>query len=247
VAANRILGTLTLPAGATSSPVDPSGSRLTKPATYPVTPTLVDLHQFWTVPGAPGDVLSWIEAHPPAGAKLMMTGAATRGTTSEWAGFSFLAPRGGGAPSELLLITVTAARGGGTALRADGQVIWERLRPAWERIPAGARTVAVSERGLNGHRSGRWTVTEPGRVKRAASLLDRLPAAQPGAVACPVDWGPYVTLVFAAGWGERIATAVVDGSGCLGVKVWIRGHEAPGLRAKPELLGQLSSALGISL
>lgn len=248
-AAQRILGKLQLPPGATRSAGDPSGSKLASPATHPATPNLVDVHSFWRVPGDHFSVFDWIRQHPPAGSTLETQGGGgvNGAISSQWAGFSFLSPTWGGAPSEMLLLTVTAARGGGTAVRADAQVVWQFERPAAERIPAGVQSVSVSERGLNGHRSGRWTVTEPARVKRAASILDALPAGQPGPVACPADWGPYVTLTFASGRGEQVARAVVDGSGCLGVNLWIRGHSQPWLQGNASLVKQLSAALGISL
>lgn len=248
-AAQRILGKLQLPPGATRSAGDPSGSKLASPATHPATPNLVDLHSFWRAPGDHFSVFDWIRQHPPAGSTLAAQGGGevNGAITSQWAGFSFLSPSSGGAPSEMLLLTVTAARGGGTAVRADAQVVWLLERSPAERIPAGARTVAVSERGTNGHRSGRWTVTDAARVKRAVSIINALSADQPGGVACPADFGPYVTLVFTSGSGERLATALVDGSGCGIVNLYVRGRREHALQGAPNLLKQVSSALGISL
>jgi hypothetical protein len=245
--APSILEKVRLPRGAIRARTDPSGGALARPAVDPVTPNLVDLHRFWRVPGDAGQVFTWIEAHPPPGSKRTMTVTAVGGARVRSVGFSFVPPSWGGAPSETLLVTVAAARGGGSALRADAQVVWLRRRPATERIPAGVRSITVSEPGLHGQPSGRWTVADAARVRRAVSLIDGLPAAQPGVVACPNDTGRYITLAFGSRTGADLATAVVDGSGCLGVSLSIRGRQQHGLQGYPALVKQLSTALGVQL
>lgn len=245
--AERILGAAQLPANATRSSTDPSGSRLAKPGTYPLTPDLVDLHSFWRVPGDPQSVGNWIADHPPAGTKSSEAAETGRNGSivSAYKGFVLLGPVSGGAPSETLLFTLVAARGGGTAVRVDAQVVWLLERPASERIPRGVDAVTVDVRGATGfHRFA--LLAEPRKARRAAAILNRLPAAQPGPVACPNDSGPWVTLAFFKGH-TRLATARVDGSGCLGVNLWIRGRREHPLQGNSKLLGELSSALGISL
>jgi hypothetical protein len=246
--ANRILATLRLPPGARESPSDPSGSKLAKPGTYPATPDLVDLHQFWRVPGDLQSVFDWIESHPPPGS-AGQEGAATGnsgGIVSQYVGYSFLTPRWGGAPAETLLFTGVPARGGGSVVRVDAQVVWLLKRPASERIPGGVRAITVTERRSTGSPSGPWTVTDGARVQDAVAIVNRLPAAQPGPAACPNDSGPWVTLVFSTP-RKRLATAYVDGGGCLGVNLWIGGRREHALQGSPSLIRTLSSALGISL
>jgi hypothetical protein len=247
-AAQRVLGALKLPAGAMRTDGDPSGSVLAKPESRPGTPDLVDLHQFWRVPGDHFAVYDWIRAHAPAGSVLRLTGAeGVNGTiTAQYAGFSF----GGFAtewPSETLLVTVAAAKGGGTAVRADGQVVWVFERPPSERIPAGVHAVTISSRTLGGASRGPWMVTDRNRVRRIVELLDRLPAGQPGAFSCPADTGPSVTVTFDSVGGRRLATANADGSGCGFVSLWIRGRRQPFLEGGPGLIRQLGSLLGTSL
>lgn len=246
--AHRILATLRLPPGAQQSPSDPSGSKLAKPGTYPATPDLVDVHQFWRVPGDLQSVFDWIESHQPAGSAGQEGGATGNrgGIVSQYVGYSFLTPRRGGAPAETLLLTGVPARGGGTAVRVDAQVVWLLKRSASERIPGGARAITVTERRPTGSPSGPWAVTDGARVGDAVAIVNRLPAAQPGAVSCPNDSGPWVTLVFSAP-RKRLATAYVDGGGCLGVNLWIGGRREHALQGNPNLIKQLSSALGISL
>ena len=246
--AQRILAALRLPPGAQQSDSDPSGSKLAKPATYPATPDLVDLHQFWRVPGDLRSVFDWIESHPPAGSAGQEGGAMGNrgGIVAQYVGYSFLPPRRGGAPAETLLFTGVRARGGGAAVRVDAQVVWLLKRPASERIPGGVRSITVTERRSTGSPSGPWTVTDSARVRDAVAMVNRLPAAQPGPVACPNDSGPWVTLVFSTP-RERLATAYVDGGGCGFVPLWIGGHRRHALQGSPSLIRSLSSALGISL
>ncbi|HEY2160861.1 MAG TPA: hypothetical protein VGH24_06100 [Solirubrobacteraceae bacterium] len=246
--AQRILAKLRLPPGAQLSPSDPSGTKLAKPGLDPLTPDLVDLHQFWRVPGDVQSVFDWIESHRPAGSAGQEGGGTgnSGGIVSEYAGYSFLTPRWGGAPAETLLYTGVPARGGGTAVRVDAQVVWLLKRAASERIPGGVRTITVTERRSTGSPSGPWTVTDRVRIRDAVAIVNRLPAAQPGPVACPNDSGPWVTLVFSTP-RKRLSTAYVDGGGCLGVNLWIGGRREHALQGNANLLDQLSSALGISL
>jgi hypothetical protein len=249
IAAQRVLAKLQLPSGAMRSQADPSASELATPVSRPGTPDLVDLHSFWRVPDDQFSVLEWIRDHPPAGSKLREQGTSGRNGSidSQWVGFSFV-----GFPtewlSETLLVTVAAARGGGTAVRADAQVVWLLKRAASERIPARARAVIASERTAF-RRQGPWSVADVARVKRAVSVIDALPVVQPGWFSCPGDNGPIATLTFttAASGGRRLATAIVDGGGCEAVQLWINGHWERALQGGPRLLDQLSSALGISL
>jgi hypothetical protein len=251
VAARRILGALRLPAGASRAQANPGPPSLGKPPFVAATPNLVDVHEFWRVPGAPRSVLNWITKHPPSGSKAFESGAIgdNGSVVSQFVGFSFLRSSRDRDPSETLLVTVGAARGGGTAVRADAQAVWLLTRPASERVPAGVHAIAVSESRFSGQPPGRWTVTDASRVKRVVAILDRLPAAQPGPAACPADAGPFVTLELAtaAKHGRRLATAYVDGGGCRRVGLVIRGHREHPLQGNPRLLGQLSSATGINL
>ena len=92
-------------------------------------------------------------------------------------------------------------------------------------------------------------MTDRRRVRRIVSMVDRLPAAQPGPVACPADVGPIVTLGFAsaASGGHRLARVVADGGGCGFVALWIRGHRRPALQGGAGLIKFLGPLLGIRL
>jgi hypothetical protein len=242
-AAQRILAKVQLPPGAVAAASDPSGGTLAHPGAYPATPNLIDLHRFWRVPGDPAEVFDWIKAHRPAGSGASYSGASgdKEGITAQWMGFSV------GGSSKTLVFGVAAARGGGSALRVDAQVVWVLERSPTERIPAGVHAVKVSEQRLGGPPRGPWTITTHARLADAAALIDRLPASQPGLSSCPSDTGPYVTLAFLSPSGANLATAVVDGSGCLGVTLSIDGRQRHGLEGNAKLVGELSRALGVRL
>lgn len=242
-AAQRILAKVQLPPGAVAAARDPSGGTLAHPGAYPATPNLIDLHGFWRVPGDPAEVLDWIKAHSPAGSGASYSGTSgdKEGITAQWMGFSV------GGSSETLVFGVAAARGGGSALRVDAQVVWVLERSPTERIPAGVHAVKVSEQRLGGPSRGPWTITTLARVADAAALIDRLSASQPGLSFCPSDTGPDVTLAFLSRSGANLATAVVDGSGCLAVTLSIDGRQRHGLQGTSKLVGELSSALGVRL
>jgi hypothetical protein len=215
-----------------------------------VTPDLVDLHQFWRVPGDLRSVFDWIESHPPAGSAGQEGGSMGNrsGIVAQYVGYSFLTPHWGGAPAETLLFTGVRARGGGAAVRVDAQVVWLLKRPASERIPAGTDSIAVSDiRTVRPKGSKwRWSVVDAARIRRVVSIIDALPAVQPGTVVCPADAGPIVSLKFARR-GSRLATASVDGGGCEIVNLWIHGRRRHALQGSPNLIKRLSAALGISL
>ena len=251
--ARRILASLRLPPGATEVSADPSSARvLGAPPARPLVPRLVDLHEFWRVPGEPAQVLTWIEAHAPRGAHQDMggasspeaggSGATTIGTA--WAGFGFAdIPRALG--DRELIVTVARARGGGTALRADAQSAPVAHRTTAERIPAGITAIAISERRLSGTSAPAGTVTKLARVRRIVALVNALPLGPSGPIACPADMGPFVTLSFSSA-GRPVATAVADGSGCGFVSLSIRDRREPILAGGAGLLRKLSSLLGTS-
>jgi hypothetical protein len=57
-------------------------------------------------------------------------------------------------------------------------------------------------------------------ASRVAGAINALPAAQPGAINCPADFGVTVHLTFR----PRRAVAVVDPSGCGGVTLTLHGR-----------------------
>jgi hypothetical protein len=139
LAAMRLLADVWLPTGATQVSGDPGASGWLRYSVggAPATPDLFDFHRFWRLAGDPQTVIGWIEAHRPRGAKIFTIGTAGQyGKTVMWSvTFAFpVVP--GRIAEEGLGVGVTAARGGGTALRADGVAVWLIPRPAGEVVPS---------------------------------------------------------------------------------------------------------------
>jgi hypothetical protein len=246
-----LLAKLRLPAGATRSSADPAAnSALNMPAIETATPARVDRHAFWRVPGAPQTAIAWIRAHPPAGS----SGVFTSGVSSvhfvpyAWSvSFSFPV-KPGVLRSKTLGVVVTAARGGGTAVRADAELVWTVVRPGWERVPAGVRAVTITDDRLGEPAGSPRTVTDPAQVNRIVALVNGLPRAQPGVFSCPADMGPLVGLSFLPAPGAvPVAVASADGSGCGIVTFRIGGRTAPSLSGGPGLIKSLDSLLGTQL
>ena len=123
-AATRISTEVPVPGGAVEANSDPEvGSWLSgSVAGAPATRELVDLHQFWRLPGDPQSAIAWIKAHQPAGSTVSSAGwGGQYGTRVMWS-VTFAFPA---APAfqEAMGIAVTAATGG-AAMRADAFAIW---------------------------------------------------------------------------------------------------------------------------
>jgi hypothetical protein len=79
-------------------------------------------------------------------------------------------------------------------------------------------------------------------------LVNALGAAQPGAINCPADRGPLVSLVFRRSRsGPALATVIADGSGCGGVSFELGQRPAPPLTGGPGLIKLLQRQLHTSL
>ena len=156
----------------------------------------------WSVPGQPGAVLSYVEAHLPLGSKVFSTGSggpapAFQSVIRSWA------PVGGVLDTRWLEIAVAGRPNGGTNLFAESQSQWVVARPAGERIPAGVTEVDVTE-GLPGHPPQlSRTVTAPVSVDRLVTLFNSLGIVQPVAINCPAETVEQIVTVTFRGSGER--------------------------------------------
>ena len=249
-AAVRLLGGFRAPPGAQRSATNPGPRALFgNPAQRPATPNVADRHRYFRVPGPTDEALNWVQAHLPAGAHQVSSGTAIGpgGASMFFVGDALPAANRALASRELLV--AVARLHSATAMRVDAQVVWLTARPASERIPAGVRSVRVSSQRPGQPTSPAQTVSAAAQVARVVSLVNGLPAAQPGAYACPADSGPVVDLRFFSGGPtpRTLATAKADGSGCGGVGLAIRGRAQPGLSGGPRLIQRLSKLLGLSL
>lgn len=253
--AASLLGDVSLPPGATQSPVEPAGdgSVLAHPGSGPpVTPNVVDDSAWWLISGAPPAVLAYIDAHPPAGSTRVLTGSGgtgTNGTRVEVEAFAW-PPLTDVLSTRWLVVEVVQLSGGSTGLRADAEVVWVKPRPASEQIPPGARFLRVSVGATipaNKPKQRPFTVTSPKTLRRILALLNALPAAQPGVRSCPVDFGIRVRLAFYARRKVApLAVAVIDPGGCGGVGLTIGGRLQTSLEGEG-LIQRLDSILGVKL
>lgn len=175
-----------LPTGASPSPGEPRGDGgLLKPLPALVaTPARADAHAWWTVPERAGDVLGYLESHPPAGATQTGTGSGCSGKCSQSVTYSWPAIPGLLGFRELI-VTVAPLSRGGTGVLAAAESDWIVPRPASERIPAGVRLIRVTSRKIGGPVTASVTVTDARQIRRVVALFDGMPIAQPGAIACP--------------------------------------------------------------
>jgi hypothetical protein len=249
--AGKLLSKLVLPAGATLVATDPSaGKELGSAGVMTGSLALIDLHRFWRVPGEqPAAVLSWFQSHKPAGSSLTVSGSASGpGYVVNALDFSYPSVSNVIAARDLV-VSVTAARGGGTAIRADAEDVYWIPKPKWERVPGGVTQIDVTVQQLN-ITNGKTTtttqtVTDAKQVARIISLVNALPPAQPWLTACPLDAGPNVKLEFLSAAGAApLATAYADGSGCGGVSFALHGRQEPGLSGGYTLDEQLGRMLG---
>jgi hypothetical protein len=246
----RLLAKLVLPAGATLTAHNPGGVALASASSVPVSSALIDAHRFWRVAGEdPAAVLSWFRAHVPADSSLTTSGSGS-GPGFQFSALGFSFPDITGVlDSRELSVTIAAAPGGGTAIRADAQDVYWIPKPKWERVPAGVQQIDVNVQRLD-QSTGKTTttsqtVTNASQIATIISLVNALPPAQPWILFCPADFGPTVTLNFLSAPGAPpLATAVGDGSGCGGVSFTLRGRTAPELGNSPELVTRLGHLLG---
>jgi hypothetical protein len=246
--AAAMLASLSLPPGATQSATEPAGDggALATPVAGSLDPNYVDDSGWWTVPEPPAAVLAYLNSNPPAGATVSGGGASSGGgrPTETFVGFRW-PTTGDAVNSSEMSVGVVALPDGSTALRADTAVVWVMTRPTSEVVPAGAQQLNVSVAG-NGSTQKPLTVTSPAQIAAVVSLLNALPAAQPGPMLCPVTPDAIVTLkLYAAGATSPEADASFNPFGCSELALALNGQPQPQL--EPPLMAQLDAALGLTL
>ncbi len=209
----RLLANLVLPNGATPSATEPSGdSGLLAPMQgLSVTFARADLHAWFVVAGDPGAILSFVQAHKPAGSALSGSGSGEIGTGATSQTVSFSWPAISGVLGERQLwVTATALPDGQTGVLAQAESVWIVTRPASETIPPGVHEVDLTTTGP-GRRAGTTRtiltrhVTSAATARRIVALIDGLQVAQPEVIACPALLvSSHVTLRFRTHAGGAI-------------------------------------------
>jgi hypothetical protein len=149
----------------------------------PVVPQLVDLHEFFVVPGTASSVIEWVQSHRPADSRQGDSGSLSE---DRWTSLEFGAIRG---VLRLRDLMVDAAQrsGGVVAVRVDSQVASLPKLLGTGRGPGAVRV--VESRALLGSVGfelrcdpAGGTVPDPGRICAASSPTRRCFTAPPAPI-----------------------------------------------------------------
>ena len=192
----------------------------------------------WVVPDDAASVLSFVEAHLPAGSKVVSTGYGGPNPSSQSVIRSW-PPVDGVLDLRWLEVDVTSRASGGTLLHAQSQSQWIVRRPLGEKIPAGVREVDVTSGWAGKPPLLSRRVTNRAKVRSLVALFDSLGILQPGAINCPADTSsPIVVVRFRAGAMNRLVArasvssaagpswpANAPGWACFPVTFSVLGHD----------------------
>jgi hypothetical protein len=227
--------------------VPPGGQRLPTapdvlkvPSSTLVSTALVDDVSFWRAPGQPQAVLAWEQAHLP---RRFTPEDADFGPPS-WDRTFSLATVPGVLNARDLVVEVTAAGHGQTAIRVDAQVSWQPLRPAPERVPSAARAVTITQLASLGPHVTRppapVTITDLAVVRRLAALADSLQLSTIGPDAsCPPSLGGGVQLTFLARPGGPPLAVAQGPAACGTVEFSVGGKPQPALQITDSFIPQV--------
>jgi hypothetical protein len=241
--AAAILKAFAVPAGARRLPRAPDA--LKAPMTTLVSTALVDDVSFWRAPGQPQAVLAWEQAHLP---RRFTPEDADFGPPS-WDRTFSLSPVPGVLSARDLVVEVTGAGTGQTAIRVDAQVSWQPPRPASERVPPAARVVTITPLPSLGPRARRpaapVTITGPAVVRRLAALVDSLQLSTIGDAPCPAALGGGIRLTFLARAGGPPLAVAQGPAACGTVQFSAGGKPQPALQLTDSFIPQVLKLAGL--
>ena len=259
--AEMLLSRLSLPAGAVELGHEPSGDSgaLAQPVSRPAdTPTLVDEHAWWRVPGSAASALEYVKAHSPRGGKLTLSGwdGPIHGPpASVFVGFSWPSVASLLVNRQLLVQAVDLA-GGVAGVRVDAQVQWIIPRPVSERIPRGVHEIDVTRAVPGESPSLSVKAVAPKQVRALVTMVDALGIVQPGATSCPAILAgvPVVTFTFRASDGgtvlasaSELASARETTTPCDPMAFSVRGHAETPLLGGAAVVHAAGRLLGVHL
>jgi hypothetical protein len=242
--AAAILKAFAVPPGARRLHYTPDA--LKTPITTLVSTTLVDNVSFWQAPGQPRAVLAWEQAHLPH----RFTPADEDFGPPSWDRMFSLSPVPGVLNTREMVVEVTGAGNGQTAIRVDAQVSWQPPRPSTERVPAAARAVTITQLpSLNPHAKrppAPVTITDPAVVRRLAALIDGLGLSTigPGA-SCPAAFGGGIRLTFLARAGGAPLAVAQGPAPCGTVQLSVGGKQQPALQMTDSFISQVLKLAGL--
>ena len=234
--ASRLIGLVRPPAGARPSDSSPVKWE-DDPPQQSSTPDLVDLPRWWTVDSAPDQVLGWLSTHGVRGKH-----PAGRGTSSgpDQPDVSYLIFRQRpkqGLDDETVLVTVTSDGHGGSAIRADAQVVWLPARDPAETIRGQSAVDVTAYDGIPKRTLGHRVLTGAA-ARRLIAVINQLPTAARGEHSCGADTG--YRLVVRAG-----PLTFDDDVACFDVAVTDGRRSLPALQSSGRFVHAVTSALGL--
>ena len=237
--ARELLARFTPPPSPTAG-TDPG--LLTGPPVSPATPTVIDLHRTWTMPGDAAGFVAWLQAHAPSGLVSDGTGSFIdpKRPTTHVVSFG---PGQIGFDAGQLVISAVDAGPGTFALRADAIVTWIPTRPTSQVIPTDEQQlgiVHVLPMASGPQASHRATITDPSAIQEVVTSLNALQPAQPG-FSCPLAYrGEKYDLSFSKGTTAPVdATATVLDDGCGSVMLHVLGQPPIALQGNRQLIDLL--------
>ena len=241
--AAAILKAFAVPPGALRLQQAPGA--LKTPITILVSTTLVDKVSFWRAPGQPQAVLAWEQAHL---SRRFTLGDEDFGPPS-WDRMFSLSPVPGVLNTRELVVEVTGAGNGQTAIRVDAQVSWQPRRPASERVPSATRVITITQLpGLGPHARrppAPVTITDPAVVRRLAALVDSLQLSTIGDAPCLAAFGGGIRLKFLARAGGPPLAVAQGPAACGTVQFSADGKPQHALQLTDAFIPQVLKLAGL--
>jgi hypothetical protein len=235
----RLVHLVKVPSSATAASTAPVPA-LRHPAEQPGGSYLLDTPAWWKVPTSMAATLSWFRAHPPGG--LVASGSGSgHGLGGANAFLSYRDRTNGAYNSATLVVEVVPAGSDGSAVRADGQVLWVPPRSDAELAPRLASRVSLlAYRGATTNVLAQRTVTGAAATK-LARLIDALSRDNRDVHGCAMDTGFRIDVTFHVSSGSLVFT---QWPACDQVDVTSNGHIEPDLIDSPALGRALRAYLG---
>jgi hypothetical protein len=242
--AAAIMRAFAVPAGAQRLRQAPEALKI--PITTAVSSTLVDDVSFWRSPGQPQAVLAWEQAHL---SHRFTPGDADFGPPC-WDRTFSLSPVPGLLNARDLVVEVTGAGHGQTAIRVDAQVSWQPSRPASELVPAATRVVTITQLPSAMPHASRppapVTITSLAVIRRLAALIDSLQLSTIGPDApCPATLGGGIRLTFRARAGGPPLAAAQGPAACGTVQFSVGGKWQPALQLTSTFIPHVLKLAGL--
>lgn len=253
--ATQLLTRVVLPDGARSEPTGDRWGLGREQAARPPGTKMVDRRAWWKVDQPFQQVLDYVQRHPPHGGRLETTESGGPGPPWEDVTFSFPV-KTDVLGIRWLAVTMIQLRDGSTGVRVDGQVQWIIPRSPNEKAPSGVKVIDLVRKVHGQAPTVSRRVTEQGQVDRIIKMIDRLPALQSGAWACPAETSDpaIVTLTFRARSGAAPlaqASAPADSgnseTGCDAMSFSIGGRRQTALVHTRHFLAAVGRLLGVKL